>query len=168
MIKFFVHFLIVQVVMASHNILRSEKVTNYGDAETAKFHARIQECGKCDGVSKIITSIVEGCDLRYHGWFYFTVGKDVVETGVCRTSTGIITKGNFDMSIENMDGSGEILWVHNIRNRIDDWESFYSRLCKAIQKINSGSETRCGTFEESAANLVLSWILSLVVLLISS
>ena len=103
------------VVWAAH-AMRFEKVTNYGDPSQAKYHARIQECGSCDGIGIAITSIVEGCDMRYHGLFYFTVTKDDASTCICRTSTGVITKGNMDMSIEKMDGSGELAWVHKKDN----------------------------------------------------
>ena len=97
--------MMTSVVMAHHTI-RSQKVTNYGDSTTAIYHARIQECGTCDGISIVISEIIEGCDIRYHGQFYFTVSKDDSSSCICYTSTGVITKGNLDMSIEKMDDSG--------------------------------------------------------------
>ena len=87
-------------------------MTNYGDPSSAIYHVRIQECGTCDGLYLAITSIIEGCDTNYHGLFYFTITKDDVSTCVCRTSEGVITKGNIDMSIEKMGSPKEKIWVH--------------------------------------------------------
>ena len=82
------------------SVVMAVTVTIYGDANSAVYHARIQQCGSWGGIANAITEIVEGCDVRYHKQFYFTVSKDDVSTG------------NLEMSIEKMDGSGDKVWVH--------------------------------------------------------
>ena len=129
------------VVLATHS-LWSNLVTNYGDPFDAIYHVRIKECGRCDGLYFAITSIIEHCDATHHGLFYFTITMDEEQTCICRTSAGVITKGNLDMSIEKMDGTGGKRWVHrkdsheSIIN--NDWPSVYERLCKSMKEI-SGS-----------------------------
>ena len=112
-----------------------------------------------------ITSIIEHCDATHHGLFYFTITMDEEQTCICRTSAGVITKGNLDMSIEKMDGTGGKRWEHRKDSHEstinNDWPSFYERLCKSMKEISGDdSIVVCSNFftDEGSSKLVLETI----------